>query len=179
MKFVVIGSNGHSLFQLFENAADRRFFPSVDQPEEAFKMLSKNGFSVETYNKNTYGNSSGKVIALVDLNENNLDDDDNRQNILLKHNNEISIMFDNLCQQYTNVVLILYGKHNPLIEQTQESNAHHLVTRHLMAVEPTKLKIVDLKKKAIIYSASYPTLSINNGPETELRPYLSDVRNLL
>lgn len=176
MKFVVIGSNGHSLFQLFENAADRRFFPSVDQPEEAFEMLSKNGFSVETYNKNMIGNSSGKIIALVDFNENNHNnDDDSRQKIILKHNNEISIMFNNLCQQYSNVVLILYGKHNPLIGETQESNSHHLVTRHLMAVEPTQLKIVDLKKKAIIYSASYPTLSINNGPETELQAYLSDV----
>lgn len=141
-------------------------------------MLSKNGFSVKMYNDNTYTNSSEKVISLTDLNENNRNSDDqNRQETLLRHNNDISKIFNTLCKQYSNVVLVLSGKHNPWIAKTQESSAHHLVTRHLMAVdsESTKLKIVDPKGKVLIYSASYPTLSINNGPETRLQSNNADV----
>lgn len=133
-------------------------------------MLSKNGFSVKMYDDNT--NSSGKVISLTDLNEKNRNsDDENRQEMLLRHNNDISKMFNTLCKRYSNVVLVLSGKHNPWIAKTQESSAHHLVTRHLMAVDSasTKLKMVDSKGKALIYSASYPTLSIDNGPETQLQ----------
>lgn len=135
-------------------------------------MLSKNGFSVKMYNDNIYTNSSEKVISLTDLNENNRNNDDqNRQEMLLRHNNDISKMFNTLCKQYANVVLVLSGKHNPWIAKTQESSAHHLVIRHLMAVdsEPTKFKMVDTKEKALIYSASYPTLSIDNGPEIQLQ----------
>lgn len=142
-------------------------------------MLSKNGFSIKMYNDNTYTNSSEKVISLTDLNENNRNSDDqNRQEMLLRHNNDISKMFNTLCKQYSNVVLVLSGKHNPWVAKTQESSAHHhLVTRHLMAVnsEPTKLKIMDTNGKALIYSASYPTLSIDNGPETQLQSNNADV----
>lgn len=176
--FTTKDSNGHSLFQLFETVVDRRFFPSVDQPEKAIEMLSKNGFSVKTYDDNTFTNSSGKVIALTDLNENNRNNDiENRQAMLLRHNNDISKMFSTLCKQYTNVVLILSGKTNPWIAKTQESSVHHLITRHLMAIDnqPTKLKIVDSKGKALIYSASYPTVSIDNGPETQLQSNNADV----
>lgn len=117
---------------------------------------------------------------MVEFNEINRNNNDNsRDNLIKKHNSQISLMFNNLCQQYTNVVLILYGKLNPLIEETKESNAHHLVTRHLMAVTSTNLIIVDEKQKSIIYSSSYPLLSINNEPKTELQEYKSGVRILL
>ncbi|KAL5234550.1 hypothetical protein ACI65C_001960 [Semiaphis heraclei] len=187
--FTMKGTDGHSLFQLFENTKNRRFFPSVDQPEKALEMLSKNGFAVKVYNGDTYGNSSGKIIALADLNENIHDsNDDSRQTTLLKHNNEVSKIFNSLCTQYTNVVLVFSGKMNPWIEKSEASNAHHLVTRHLMAVDGKSeiFKIVDPKGKSLIYSVGYPTLSIDNGPDTPLEPsntntnvYLDDSRESL
>lgn len=174
----VIGTDGHSLFQLFENAKERRFFPSVDQPEKALEMLSKNGFAVKDYNADTYANSSGKIIALADLNENNRDsNDDSRQSTLLRHNIDVSKIFTALCTQYTNVVLVFSGKVNPWIEKSEASNAHHLVTRHLMAVDGKSeiFKIVDPKGKSLIYSTSYPTVSVNNGPDTPLEPSNTNV----
>ncbi|XP_060881299.1 V-type proton ATPase subunit S1 [Metopolophium dirhodum] len=187
--FTMKGTDGHSLFQLFENSEDRRFFPSVDQPEKALEMLSKNGFAVKVYNADTYKNSSEKIIALADLNENIHDsNDDSRQTTLLKHNNEVSKIFTALCTQYTNVVLVFSGKMNPWIEKSEASNAHHLVIRHLMAVDGKSeiFKIVDPKGKSLIYSVSYPTVSVNNGPDTPLEPsntntnvYLDDSRESL
>lgn len=169
----VIDTDGHSLFQLFENTKDRRFFPSVDQPEKAIEMLSKNGFAVKVYNADTYLNSSGKIIALADLNENNHDSNDgSRQSTLLKHNNDVSKIFNTLCTQYTNVVLVFSGKVNPWIEKSEASKAHHLVTRHLMAVDGKSeiFKIIDPKGKSLIYSASYPTVSVNNESDIPLLP---------
>ncbi|XP_025203917.1 uncharacterized protein LOC112600817 [Melanaphis sacchari] len=184
--FTMKGTDGHSLFQLFENAKDRRFFPSVHQPEKALEMLSKNGFTVKAYNADTYANNSGKIIAFADLDDNNHDNVDSRQSILLKHNNDVSKIFTALCTQYTNVVLVFSGKMNPWIEKSEASNAHHLVTRHLMAVDGKSeiFKIVDPQGKSLIYSASYPTVSINNGPYTPLEPsntnvYLDDSRESL
>jgi V-type H+-transporting ATPase S1 subunit len=187
--FTMKGTDGHSLFQLFENSEDRRFFPSVDQPEKALEMLSKNGFAVKVYNTDTYQNSSGKIIALADISENAQDsNDDSRQTTLLKHNNEVSKIFTALCTQYTNVVLVFSGKTNPWIEKSEASNAHHLVTRHLMAVDGKSeiFKIVDPKGKSLIYSISYPTVSVDNGPDTPLEPsntntnvYLDDSRESL
>ncbi|CAI6368050.1 unnamed protein product [Macrosiphum euphorbiae] len=187
--FTMKGTDGHSLFQLFENSEGRRFFPSVDQPEKALEMLSKNDFAVKVYNADTYTNSSGKIIALADLNENIHDsNDDSRQTTLLKHNNEVSKIFTTLCTQYTNVVLVFSGKMNPWIEKSEASNAHHLMTRHLMAVDGKSeiFKIVDPKGKSLIYSVSYPTLSVDNGPDTPLEPsntntdvYLDDSRESL
>jgi len=136
-------------------------------------MLSKNDFAVKVYNADTYKNSSGKIIALADLNENIHDsNDDSRQTTLLKHNNEVSKIFTALCTQYTNVVLVFSGKMNPWIEKSEASNSHHLVARHLMAVDgKTEIfKIVDPKGKCLIYSLSYPTLSVDNGPDTPLEP---------
>lgn len=161
------------MFKLFENSEDRRFFPSIDQPEKALEMLSKNGFAVKVYNANTFQNSSEKIIALADFTENIHDsNDDSRQTTLLKHNNEVSKIFTALCTQYTNVVLVFSGKMNPWIEKSEASNEHHLVTRHLMAVDGKSetFKIVDSKGKSLIYSASYPTVSVNNGPDTPLEP---------
>lgn len=162
---------------MFENAENRRFFPSVDQPENAIAMLSKNGFSVKTYNDETYTNTSDKVIALADLSHN---DDDSRLSVLLKHNNDISKIYNNLCTQYTNVVLVLSGKLNPWIEKTEASNAHHLVTRHLMALESNseKFKLTDPEGMVVIYSASNPTLSIDNGPESSLQA-TNNVRKII
>lgn len=138
-------------------------------------MLSKNGFSVKNYNDDTYINSTGKIIALVDVNENNHNNNDNsRQSTLIRHNNNISKLFNHLCHQYTNVVLVLTGKINPWIEKT--SNTHHLITRHLMATDTkVPLKIVNNKHNTLIYSASYPTLSVDNGPDTQLQGTNSDV----
>jgi len=136
-------------------------------------MLSKKDFAVKVYNADTYKNSSGKIIALADLNENIHDsNDDSRQTTLLKHNNEVSKIFTDLCTQYTNVILVFSGKMNPWIEKSEASNAHHLVTRHLMAVDGKSeiFKIVDPKGKSLIYSSSYPTVSIDNGPDTPLEP---------
>jgi len=141
-------------------------------------MLSKNGFTVKAYNADTYTNNSGKIIAFADLNDNNHDSiDDSRQSILLKHNNDVSKIFTALCTQYKNVVLVFSGKINPWIEKSEASNAHHLVTRHLMAVDgkPEIFKIVDPKGKSLIYSASYPTVSVNNGPDTLLEPSNTNV----
>lgn len=137
-------------------------------------MLSKSGFSVKAYNEETYVNGSEKVVALIDFNEND-QNNDNRQSILQKHNNDISKIFNNLCKQYNNVILILSGKLNPWIHKTEASSPHHLVTRHLMAVEnkPKPLIITDEKKKSLIYSESYPTLSVDNGPATQLQPATS------
>ncbi|XP_022182977.1 uncharacterized protein LOC111042614 [Myzus persicae] len=187
--FTMKGTDGHSLFKLFENSEDRRFFPSIDQPEKALEMLSKNGFAVKVYNANTFQNSSEKIIALADFTENIHDsNDDSRQTTLLKHNNEVSKIFTALCTQYTNVVLVFSGKMNPWIEKSEASNEHHLVTRHLMAVDGKSetFKIVDSKGKSLIYSASYPTVSVNNGPDTPLEPsntntnvYLDDSRESL
>jgi hypothetical protein len=134
-------------------------------------MLSKNGFSIKDYNDDTYVNGSGKIIALADLNENNHNNNNDRQSTLLKNNDNISKMFNHLCKQYTNVVLVFSGKLNPWIKKTEESDALHFVTRHLMAADSTSepLKIIDPKGKSLIYSASYPTLSINNGPDTQLK----------
>lgn len=131
-------------------------------------MLSKNGFSVKDYNDGTYVNGSEKIIALVDFNENN---DDNRISTLQRHNSDISKIFNNLCTQYTNVILLYSGKINPWIQKTETSNTHHLVTRHLMAVDSKSkpLIIMDEKKKTLIYSASYPTISVDNGPATQLQ----------
>lgn len=178
--FSMKDTDGHSVFQSFENNNDVRFFPSVDQPEKAIKMLSKNGFSIKAYNKDTYTSSSDKIIALNYFNENNSNDEiDSRQTMLRKHNTLISKMFNNLCTKYTNVVLLLSGKLNPWIVKTKGSNSHHLVTRQLMAQDidnkSAKLKILDPKGKSLIYSPSYPTLSVNNGPETELKASNSDV----
>lgn len=186
--FTMKGTDGHSLFKLFENVEDRRFFPSVDQPEKALEMLSKNGFAVKVYNADTYANNSDKIIALADLNEINHDNnDDSKQSTLLKHNNEVSSIFTALCTQYANVVLVFSGKVNPWIEKSEASNAHHLVTRHLMAVDGKSkiFKITDPKGKSLIYSASYPTVSVNNGPDTPLEPatntdvFLDDSRDSL
>ncbi|VVC31308.1 ATPase, V1 complex, subunit S1 [Cinara cedri] len=162
--FTMKGTDGHSLFQLFENVKDRRFFPSVDQPEKAVEMLSKNGFTVKAYNDNTYiHNSSGKIIALADFNEKDNMKDHSRQSTLLKHNNDMSNMFNNLCKQYTNVVLVFSGKLNPWIEKSGLSNNHHLVTRHLMATESKHFILKDSKiRNALVYSASYPTLTADN-----------------
>lgn len=170
-----LDTDGHSLFQLFENTKDRRFFPSVDQPLKAIEMLSKNGFSINAYNDETYVNGSGKILALADLDENNHNiNDDSRQSTLLRHNNYVTNMFDNLCKKYTNVVLILSGKLNPWIEKSEAS--HHLVTRHLMATDSkTPAEFVLDKEKALIYSSSYPFLSIDNGPATQLEDTKSDV----
>lgn len=170
-----IDSDGHSLFHLFENSKDLRFFPLVNQPEKGIEMLSKNDFSIKDYNDDIYENNTEKIIALVDLNDNN-QNNKNRQSMLQKHNNDFSKIFNNLCQQYTNVVLVLTGRHNPRIKKTEASDVHHLVTRHLMAANGvTPLKIIDPKKKTLIYSASYPTLSTNNGPDTELQEKNYDV----
>lgn len=135
-------------------------------------MLSKNGFSVKAYNDKTYVNGSEKVVALVDFHEKNQHNNDDRHSTLQKHNNDISKIFNTLCKQYTNVVLLLSGKLNPWIHKAKASNGHHLVTRHLMAVESTPSKpliILDEKKKSLIYSKSYPTLKIGNGPAVELK----------
>jgi len=113
-----------------------------------------------------------KIIALADINENyHNNNDENRQLTLLRHNNGISKIFNNLCKQYSNVVLLFSGKLNPWIEKAKASNAHHLVTRHLMAVEETSKKLIikDLKGKSLVFSASYPTLSVNKGPYTQLQ----------
>ncbi|KAF0762865.1 V-type proton ATPase subunit S1 [Aphis craccivora] len=180
--FTMKGTDGHSLFKIFENIEDRRFFPSVDQPEKALEMLSKNGFTVKSYNADTYTNNSGKIIAFADLNEKNHDsNDDSRQSILLKHNNDVSKIFTALCTQYTNVVLLFSGKMNPWVEKSEASNVHHLVTRHLMAVDGKSeiFKIVDPKGKSLIYSASYPTVSVNNGPDTPLEPSSSNTNVFL
>jgi len=185
--FTMKDTDGHSLFQLFENAEDRRFFPSVYQPIKALEMLSKNGFTVKDYNTDTYTNNSEKIIAFADLSDNNHDSiDDSRQTILLKHNNDISKIFTALCSQYKNAVLVFSGKINPWFEKSKASNTHHLVTRHLMAVDGKSeiFKIVDPKGKSLIYSASYPTVSVNNGPDTLLEPsntnvYLDDSRDSL
>lgn len=151
----------------------------VNRPEKAIEMLSKTDFSVKTYNKDTYVNSTGKILALVDLNENSQNSNDNsRQSTLRRHNDDISKIFNNLCQQYTNVVLVLSGKVNPWTEKTEASNIHHLVTRHLMATDSkVPLKIADSKQKSLIYSASYPTLSVDNGPDTQLQGMNSEVYN--
>lgn len=172
-----VDTHGHSLLKLFENTEESRFFPSVDQPEKAVEMLSKNGFSIKDYNDDTYVNSSGKIIALADLNENNHNTNDDRQSTLLKNNDDISKIFNHLCEQYTNVVLLFSGKLNPWSKKTEESNAHNFVTRHLMAADSTSepFIITDSKKKSLIYSASYPTLSINNGPDTQLKGYNTEV----
>lgn len=109
-------------------------------------------------------------MALVDFHENNHHND--RHSILQKHNNDISKIFNTLCKQYTNVVLLISGKLNPWIQKAKASNTHHLVTRHLMAVEnkPTKQLIIqDEKKKSLLYSKSYPTLTLDNGPAIELQ----------
>lgn len=118
-------------------------------------------------------------MALVDFNE-NTHHDNNRKSTLKKHNDDISKIFNNLCKQYTNVILILSGKVNPWIHKTVESkqkhqDAHHLVTRHLMAVEnkPKPLIIKDEKKKSLVYSGSYPTITVDNGPATQLEPAAS------
>ncbi|KAL4149639.1 hypothetical protein QTP88_003533 [Uroleucon formosanum] len=187
--FTMKGTDGHSLFQLFEKSEDRLFFPSVDQPEKALEMLSKNGFAVKVYNADTYKNSSGKIIALADFNENiNDSNGDSRQTTLQKHNDEVSKIFTSLCTQYTNVVLVFSGKMNPWIEKSEASNTHHLITRHLMAINDKSeiFKIVDPKGKSLIYSVSYPTLSVDNGPDTPLEPsttntnvYLDDSRESL
>lgn len=136
-------------------------------------MLSKNGFSVKVFNDYTYANGSEKIIALADINENNPNnnDDESRQSTLLRHNNDISLIFNNLCKKYNNVVLVLSGKLNPWAEKALASNAHHLVTRHLMAVKSSskKFKINDPKGKSLIYSGSYPTLSVDKGPYTQLQ----------
>lgn len=140
-------------------------------------MLSKNGFAVKVYNADTYKNSSGKIIALADFNENIHDSNgDSRQTTLQKHNDEVSKIFTSLCTQYTNVVLVFSGKMNPWIEKSEASNTHHLVTRHLMAVDNKSeiFKIVDPKGKSLIYSVSYPTLSVDNGPDTPLEPSTSN-----
>lgn len=163
--FYLLGTDGHSLFHLFENTEDRRFFPSVDQPEKAVEMLSKNGFSVKAYDDHTYThNSSGKIIALADLNENtNNVNDDSRQSKLLRHNNNMSKIFNNLCKQYTNVILVFSGKLNPWIKKLGVSNNHNLVSRHLMATESETFILKDPKTgKALLYSASYPILTIDN-----------------
>lgn len=169
--FYFVDTNGQNLFKVFENTEESRFFPSVDQPEKAVEMLSKNGFYVRDYNDDTSVNGSKKMIALVDLNENNHNNNDDRHSMLLKNNDNISNIFNHLCKQYTNVVLVFSGKLNPWIKKTEESNARHFVTRHLMAADsaPEPLKIVDPKGKSLIYSASYPTLSINNSPDTQLK----------
>lgn len=130
-------------------------------------MLSKNGFSVKMFNENTYVNGSGKMIALADFNKDNNNDD--RQSMLQRHHNDVSKIFNNLCKQYTNVILIFSGKLNPWEEKAKEKTANRLVTRHLMAVDSKSNKmILDPKGKALIYSASSPTLSINGGPDTDL-----------
>lgn len=136
-------------------------------------MLSRNGFSVKDFNDYTYTNSSEKIIALADINENNHNNNNNdksRQSTLLRHNDDISKIFNDLCKKY-NVVLVLTGKQNPWTEKAIALNAHHLVTRHLMAIESTskKFKISDPKGKSLIYSASYPTLSVDKGPYTQLQ----------
>lgn len=171
----VLDTDGHSLFQLFENTKDRRFFPSVDTPLNAIEMLSKNGFSINAYNDETFVNGSGKILALADLDENNHNiNDDSRQSTLQSHNNYVTIMFNNLCKKYTNVVLVLSGKLNPWIEKSEAS--HHLVTRHLMAADSVKSKNFILhKESAIIFSSSYPFLTIDNGPAIQLEESKSEV----
>jgi len=174
--FSLIDVDGHSLLKLFESTENRRFFPSVEQPEKAIEMLLKNGFSVKAYDDNIFVNGSEKMIALADLNEKN-PVDENRDLMLMRHNKLISKIFNNLCEQYTNVLLVFSGKINPWIEKSETSNAQNLLTRHLMGIDkpPTKLKIADTKGKSLIYSASYPELSINNGPFIQLEETVPDV----
>lgn len=129
-------------------------------------MLSKNGFSVKIYNEDTYKNNSGKIIALADFIENK-NENDNRQSILLRHQNDVSKIFSNLCEQYKNVVLILSGKLNPWIEKSKVSSANRLVTRHLMGVDNPEFILE--KGSALIYSGSYPTLSTKKGEEILLQ----------
>jgi len=117
-----------------------------------------------------------KMIPLVYLNENNQNkNDESRLSMLIRHDNYVSKIFNNLCEQYTNVVLVFSGKSNPWISKT--SRAHHLVTRHLLAVneESPKLKIVDPKGKSLIYSASYPSLSVDDGPFIQLTETVPDI----
>lgn len=175
--YMVKDVDGHSLFKLFENTENRRFFPSVEQPEKVIEMLLKNGFSVKTYDDNIFVNVSEKMIALANLNENN-PVDENRELMLMRHNKLVSKIFNNLCKQYTNVVLVFSGKINPWIEKSETSNDHHLLTRHLMGIDnipPAKFKIADPKRKSLIYSASYPKLSINNGPFIQLEETVPDI----
>lgn len=139
-------------------------------------MLSNN-FSVKTYD-GSIDVSDLKKITLVELNEKNDNmDDENRQSMLIEHNNYISEIFNNFCKQYTNVVLIFSGKSNPRIEISKTLSAHHLIIRQLLAVdeEPPKLKIIDPKGKSLIYSASYPFLSVDDGPFIQLQETVPDV----
>lgn len=168
------GVGGHSLFKLFENHKDRRFFPLVNQPEKAIELLSKSGYSVKAYNDETFTNGSEKIIALADLGEYNHVEDNSRQSTLLRHNNDVTKIFNNLCKQYTNVVLVFSGKMNPWIKKTETLKTHRLVTRAVDSESP-KFKIVD--PKGLIYSASYPILSAPNLPDGQLKATASEVRN--
>jgi len=140
-------------------------------------MLSNDDFSIKAYNDNIYNNSTEKMLALADLHENNHNkDDETRQLMLIRHNDYVSKMFNNLCEQHKNIVLIFSGKLNPWIGKSETSNAHHLVTRHLMTIdEPPTLLIKDPKGKSLIYSASYPMLSINNDQEIQLKDTIPEV----
>jgi len=143
-------------------------------------MLVNNGFSVKPYDDNIFVNGSEKMIALADLNENN-NVGENRESMLMRHNKLVSKIFNNLCKQYINVVLVFSGKKNPWVEKSETSNADYLLTRRLMGIDnidnipPAKLRIADPKGKSLIYSASYPKLSIDNGPFIQLEETIPDV----
>lgn len=158
--FYLLGTDGHSIFKLFENNQDRRFFPLVDQPDKAVEMLSNDGYSIRAFNNDTYEfDSNGKVITLATLSEDKKD----RQATLLEHNNNMSELFYNLCKKYHNVVLVYSGKLNPWTKKSELSNNHNLVTRHLMAAESEPFILKDPKTgKALVYAANYPTLTVNN-----------------
>lgn len=136
-------------------------------------MLLDDGFSIINFNNRTYPyESDGKVITLANLTKNIPD----RRAALLEHNNNMSDLFFYLCSQYANVVLVYSGKMNRWTEKLELPKKHKLVTRHLLAVDSAPFILKDPKTgKALVYSASYPTLTVNNetfpieGTNTEVK----------
>ncbi|XP_050435927.1 V-type proton ATPase subunit S1 [Adelges cooleyi] len=165
------GTDGQSAFPLLQAFVDRRFIPSVFQPNEAIQKLRENGYFFEDFKDDGVLPNLDKLVISTQLED--AKSSDNRQEMLSRHDSKIVQSFEKICEKYENVIGLFTGKRNSWIESNDI--VHHLVARHLMALDDSNPLVLDGKGKALIYSSSYPTLSINDGPATDLKDTNTEV----
>lgn len=149
---------------MLEAFVNRRFIPSIPQPNEAIQTLKNNGYFFENFKSDGILPNLEKLVLSVELED--AKSSEERQDMLGRHDSKIVESFEKMCEKYENVVGLLTGNRNAWIESFDF--AHHLVARHLMGTDDKKPLVLNGKDKVLIFSGSYPTLSVNGGPVIEL-----------
>ncbi|XP_050531965.1 V-type proton ATPase subunit S1 [Daktulosphaira vitifoliae] len=158
------GIDGRSVFPLLEAFVNRRFIPSVPEPNKAIQLLKNYGYFFENFKNDVILPNLEKLVLSVELED--AKSSEERQEMLGRHDLKIVQSFEEMCEKYENVIGILTGNRNAWIESNDF--AHHLVARHLMEIDDKKPLVLKGKDKVLIFSQNYPTLSINGSPAIEL-----------